>query len=135
MELLRASSTLATVGSMEASESSEALTAIMNGFKLETEDAMEVVDKLSHLDLIAATSSEELAVALQRVSAYADSAGVSIDKMLAYITTVSSVTRLSAETIGNGWKSIFSRMQNVKASKQFDDYGEAILYMYGRIQK
>lgn len=100
MELLRASTTLATVGNMQASESSEALTAIMNGFKLETEDAMEVVDKLSHLDLIAATSSEELAVALQRVSAYADSAGVSIDKMLAYITTVSSVTRLSAKCLG-----------------------------------
>lgn len=72
----------------------------MNGFKLETEDAMEVVDKLSHLDLIAATSSEELAVSLQRVSAYANSAGVSIDRMLAYITTVSSVTRLSAKCLG-----------------------------------
>ena len=37
------------------------------------------------------------------------------------------------ETIGNGWKSIFSRMQNVKASKQFDDYGESMEYriIYG----
>lgn len=33
------------------------------------------------------------------------------------------------ETIGNGWKSIFSRMQNVKASKQFDDYGESMEYI------
>ena len=69
----------------------------MNGFKLEVNDVSGVVDKLTHLDLIAATSSEELATALQRVSSFAESAGVSIDKMLAYITVTSETTRLSAK--------------------------------------
>ena len=72
---------------------------------------------------------------LQRVAAFSSTAGVSMDKMLGILTTTSSVTRQSAETIGTGWKSILSRLQNVKAGKSIDDMGEAILYMYGRIQK
>ena len=72
---------------------------------------------------------------LQRVAAFSSTAGVSMDKMLGILTTTSSVTRQSAETIGTGLKSILSRLQNVKAGKSIDDMGEAILYMYGRIQK
>lgn len=35
----------------------------LNGYKLGADDAMNVVDKLVNIDLIAATSSEELATA------------------------------------------------------------------------
>lgn len=50
-ELLRASTMLATVGNMEAAESTEALTATLNGFNLAASDAMAVVDILNALDL------------------------------------------------------------------------------------
>ena len=85
---------------MDAGEATQALTAILNGFKLEASDAADVVDKLTTLDLEAATSSEELATALQRTASFAESAGVSIDKMLALITTTSETTRLSAKCLG-----------------------------------
>ena len=42
---------LATVGNMEAAESTEALTATLNGFNLAASDAMAVVDTLNALDL------------------------------------------------------------------------------------
>ena len=63
---------------------------------------------------------------LQRTASFAESAGVSIDKMLALITTTSETTRLSAETIGNGFKSILSRMQSVASGKAVDDAGESL---------
>lgn len=49
-ELLKASTMLATIGDMEAGEASEALTAVLNGFNMQSDAAMEVVDTLNALD-------------------------------------------------------------------------------------
>lgn len=98
-ELLRSSMTLSKVGAIESSQATELLTSSLNGYKLEAKDAMSVVDKISAIDLAAATSSEELATALSRTANSANDAGVSFDKLLAMIGTTSSVTRKSASTI------------------------------------
>ena len=117
---------LATVGNMEAAESTKALTATLNGFNLAASDAMSVVDTLNALDLAYATSAEELTTALQRVSSVAQTAGVGFQDLASILTVVSSNTRLSAETIGNGLKSLFSRLQNIKVGKYLDENGEAL---------
>ena len=117
---------MATLGAMESSEATQKLTAILNSYKLEADDAAEVVDKLVNADLIAATSTEELATAFQYSASFASAAGVSFDKMVGMLTTASETTRLSAETVGQAFKSMFSRLQNVKAGKSIDDEGEAI---------
>ena len=91
--------TLSKVGAMESAEATELLTSTLNGYKFAAQDAMTVVDKISSIDLAAATSSYELATALSRTANSANDAGVSFDKLLAMIGTVSSVTRKSASTI------------------------------------
>ena len=53
-------------------------------------------------------------------------AGVSLDEMIGMITIVSSTTRRSAESIGQSFKTIFSRLQNVAAGKDIDDAGESL---------
>lgn len=98
-QLLKASMTLSKVGAIESSQATQLLTSSLNGYKLEAKDAMSVVDKISEIDLKAATSSEELATALARTANIANDSEVSFDKLLAMIGTVSSVTRRSAETI------------------------------------
>lgn len=98
-ELLKASMTLSKVGAIESSQATELLTSSLNGYKLEAQDAISVVDKISSIDLAAATSSYELATALSRTANSASDANVSFDKLLAMIGTTSSVTRKSAETI------------------------------------
>lgn len=118
--------TLSKVGAIESAEATELLTSSLNGYKLEAQDAMSVVDKISSIDLAAATSSYELATALARTANSANDAGVSFDKLLAMIGTVSSVTRKSASTIGESFKTIFARMGNVAAGKDTDDMGEPL---------
>lgn len=118
--------TLSKVGAMESAEATELLTSTLNGYKFEAEEAMNVVDKVSAIDMAAATSSEELMTALSRTANSADDAGVSFDKLLAMIGTVSSVTRKSASTIGESFKTIFSRLSNVAAGKDIDDEGESL---------
>lgn len=76
--------------------------------------------------MIAATSSEELATSLRYVSSMAKNAGMEIDQMIGILTVGSETTRLSAETVGNAWKSILTRMQQVKASVDVDDMGEPL---------
>lgn len=98
-QLLKTSMTFAKVGALESSQATELLTSTMNGYKFEVKDAMSVVDKMTAIDLEAATSTEELATALARTANMANTSGVSFEKLLGMIGTVSSVTRRSAETI------------------------------------
>lgn len=73
-----------------------------------------------------ATSAGEIATALQYTAASAGMAGMSLDEMIGMITIVSSTTRRSAESIGQSFKTIFSRLQNVAAGKELDDEGEKL---------
>ena len=67
----------------------------------------------------------------------AKNAGITLDQMIGIIAVGSETTRTSAETIGNAWKSILTRMQQVKAGVNVDDMGkplnnvEKVLTKYG----
>lgn len=117
---------MSKLGDMEATQATEIVTSIMNGFNLEASDMMSVLDKLTQADNMAASSILEIGTALQRTSVSARLAGVSFDEMVAMITTVSEVTRKSSETIGESFKTIFSRYQNVTMGKDVDEFGESI---------
>ena len=54
---------------------------------------------------------------MQRSSVSGQQAGVTFDKLVSYIATVSSVTRRSAENIGESFKTMFARMQDIKEGK------------------
>lgn len=124
--LLKASTMLSTVGNMGADEASTALTSIINGFGMATDQATHVIDTLDALDLAYATSTSELAEGLQRSASVAKTAGMSFEDLASIMTVVSSTTRLSGETIGNGMKSLFSRLQNIKVGKYVSDTGEQL---------
>lgn len=98
LDLTRESIKLAKLGNLDTAQATEYLTSTLNGFKLEAKDAAGVVDKLIQLDNNYATSAGEIATALQRSSNSAQQAGIGFDKLAAYITVVSSVTRKSAIT-------------------------------------
>lgn len=123
-KLLTASTMLSKLGMLESTEATELLTATLNGFKLSANEAIGVVDKLSAVDLKFATSTGEIATALQYVASSADSVGLDFDKLVGLITVGSETTRLSAETIGNAWKTLVSRLTNVKMGKFLSDDGE-----------
>ena len=125
-QLLRASMTLSKVGAIESSEATELLTSTLNGYKMEASDAMGVVDALSKVDLVAATSVEELAEALQHTANMARVNGVGFKDLVGMIGAVSEATRLSASIVGNSFKTIFSRLTNIAAGKNIDDEGESI---------
>jgi TP901 family phage tail tape measure protein len=119
--LLKDSMMMSKLANLDAAQSTEYMTSIMNGFKLSVDDMLPSLDKLLALDNSMATSTGELASAMQYSAAVANQAGVSYDELAAYIGTVSSVTRLSSETIGQSFKTMFTRMEQIKIGKLFED--------------
>ena len=116
---------LAKLGNLDTAESTEYLTAIVNGFGKEANEAADIVSKLIALDNMAATSAGEIATAMQYSSAVANETGVSFENLAAMITNVSSSTRLSGEMIGTAFRSMFIRMQQVK-SGAIDETGMSL---------
>ena len=53
--------------------------------------------------------------AMSRVSTTANTAGVSMDKLLGYLATTGEVTQRSMSSIGESFKTIFARMSDIKA--------------------
>jgi len=113
-ELLKASTMMGKLGNMALADSTEALTSVLNSFKLEAKDAVGIVDRLVAVDNVAATSTNELAVALRYVAAVAGESGVSIEQLVSYIAVMSQTTRLNAEQIGQAMKTMLTRMQDIQ---------------------
>lgn len=125
-KLIETSTKLSKLGMMDASEATQLLTATLNGFNVAVADSESIVDKLVKVDMNFATSTQELATALQYTAASANLAGVNLDQMIGLIATVSATTRRSAESIGQSFKTMFSRLQRVSAGKNLDEYGESL---------
>lgn len=125
-DALRASLILSTVANMDSATSTKYLIAAMNAYGLEASELIDVVDKLSAVDIVAATSSEELGEALSLSASSAQLAGIDLDKYLGMLATVSETTRQSASSIGNSFKTILARLQQVKLGSLLDEEGQDI---------
>jgi len=99
-KLLTASMMMSKLAAMDSADATEKLTAIMNGFNFEASQAQHVLDVLITLDNNYATSTNEIASAMQRSSNSAQLAGVSFEQLASYITIISATTRKSSESIG-----------------------------------
>lgn len=124
--LLTASTIQSKLANIDAATSTDLLTSTLNGYQMAAEDAMHVVDALTAIDFAAATSVQELAVALQKTANTARESGVEFETLAGYIAAVSENTRQAPELIGNAFRTLFTRMQNVKAGKAIDEYGDSL---------
>lgn len=107
--------------SASAEEMSEMLTAVWNSYQVGEEELEKYVDIMAALGAATATSTEEIATAMQKVAATANTVGVSMQQMSSIIATVSSVTREAPESIGTSFKTILARMGDLKVGKTLED--------------
>lgn len=114
-DLVTSSLYLSKLGMIDSGQATEYMTSMLHGFKLEAEDAMEVVDKLTAVDMKAATSAGEIAQALQQFATTAQLSGVNMDEAVAMAATIQDVSQSGASTVGAALKTILSRFGNVKS--------------------
>lgn len=119
-ELLKQSMTLSIVGDMEAAESTNALTAALKGYKLEVEDASDVVDKYFAVDMAAATSSSDMATALAKTAANAKLAGLSLNDVIGQLAVTNETMKESGEETGTFYNTMLSRIGALKSGRLSD---------------
>ena len=120
-ELIKNSMILSKIGMIDTGDATQYLVSALNGYKLSAESALEVISKLSNVDMNAAVSAGGIAEAMSRTATSADQAGVSIDRLIGMIATMKDVSQASDERVGTAIKSIVSRYSQVKANK-YKDY-------------
>jgi len=120
LTLTRAAISAAKVAGIDATQSVDYLTTALNGFQLSAEQAMKVSDKFASIAAQSATSYEEIAIALSKVAAQANLAGMSIDYTTALLAKGIETTREAPETIGTALKTVIARM------RELGDYGETL---------
>lgn len=125
-ELIKSSQVLSKVGMIESAESASYLISSLKGYKIAAENSMDVVSKLTSVDLEAAVSAGGLAEALSKCSNIADNSGVAMNRLIGYTATVGEVTQKSMSEVGNSFQSIFSRMNNIKLGIWTDENGESL---------
>lgn len=111
----------ANVTGQQASQVSEQLTAIWNGYKVQASEAELYIDKVAKVAATTAADLEEMATGMSKVASAANSAGVDIDQLNAMLATVISVTREAPETIGTSFRTIFARLGDLKMGGEDED--------------
>ena len=124
----------ANVTGTEVTKMADLLTAVMNGYKKEASEAMNVTDKLAAVGAATGSDFEELASGMSRVASVANQVGVSIDSLNAQIATITTVTREAPESIGVALKTIYSRMAEIKVAGKITDE-EGLTYTTGNAEK
>lgn len=134
-QLIEASTVMSKISGQAQADVAQELIAIQNAFNMSAQDMMSVVDKLTTVDNDSATSTAELGQALERTAASAQNAGITFDELVSYVATVSSVTRKSAESIGESFKTIFARMQSIKQGLDYDQEGQPLSNVEASLNK
>ena len=116
-QLTNASMQLSTLGMINSADATSYLISVLKGWKLEATEIQGVVDKLTAVDMQAAISAGDLAEAMSRASNSAQMAGTSLDRYIAYLTTITDVTQKSAASVGESMKTVYARYQNIAAGK------------------
>lgn len=116
MELTTETLKMAKIANLDYASATDYMTTAMNGFQLSAADASRIVDVYSELAGIAATDTSELAVAMSKTSAIANSAGMSFEATSAMLTQMIEQTREAPEALGTSLKTVISRFQELKAN-------------------
>lgn len=67
LKMTEASIAVSKTGGIDAAEAADRLTAAVRGYQLSANEAMDIADKMSALDAAAASSVDELTVAMQNL--------------------------------------------------------------------
>lgn len=110
----------AKIAGISAAESIQYMTSAINGFNLAATDATRVSDVFANIAAISATDYEQLAIALSKVSAQANLAGMSIEYTTALLAKGIETTQEAPESIGTALKTIVARM------RELSDYGKTL---------
>lgn len=126
--LIKDAIVLSKIGNLSSAESTKYLASIMDGYKISAEGAMSIVDKLSSVDVASGANIGGLAAGISEVAKNADSAGISLDKLLGYFAAVGDSSQAEMKNLSGSINAVLSRMENIRLSKleDYENNGESL---------
>lgn len=112
---------MANVTGQSAEKVSDQMTAIWNNFAKGGENLEYYADVITALGAATASSSEEISRGLEKFAAIADTVGLSYENATAALATITATTRQSADTVGTGLRTLFSRLQSLSLGETLED--------------
>ena len=125
--------TLTRLTSLKAEEAVSGLTAAVNAFGNAGLTTTDIIDKLAAVDVKFAVSSEDLIKALERTGAVAIDAGVEIDSLIGLVAALQQTTARGGAVIGNGLKTIFTRIQRPESLRQLENMDMVVRDLGGAV--
>ena len=117
MERMETAVKYAKISNTDFTSSVQILTATVNSMNIDIDRASDV---FSGLGDAAAISSEDIGKAMSKVGGSAGALGIEFEKVASQATVIMANTQESAESIGHGLASIYSRMSQMR-QKGFDE--------------
>ena len=114
---------LTRLSGLDVVSSTESITAALNSFNQTAITSNELINKLIAVDTGFAVSSADLAEAIKRVGSSAQDVGVSLDELIALVTSAQQITSRGGSVIGNSFKTIFTRLQRPEVLTALDELG------------
>ena len=105
---------------IDIASANKSLISTLQGFKLNAEDAMSIIDKFNEVANNMPIDSSGIGEALQRSASSFYAASTDLDKSIALITATNSVVQ-NPEVVGNMWKTVSMRIRGAKS--ELEDAG------------
>lgn len=118
-ELIDISSTaqvLQNISDLDATGAVDTLTSAMLNFNITAAESIQISDKLNEVDNNFAISTKDLSDGIRKAASTAKTFGVDINELTGYIAAIGSTTRESGAIVGNGLKTIISRITTMEGA-------------------
>ena len=110
------SAMLAKLGMIDTAKATEYMVSAVKGYNVAIEDAEQIVDMATALDMKYAVSAGYILEAMARTASGAKLAKVEMSELQSLIAIIGETTQKDASVIGESLKTAFSRYANVKAT-------------------
>jgi TP901 family phage tail tape measure protein len=124
VELTRVATMASNVTDLSVADASKALSTSMINFKIQTKDAMSVLDQLNEIQNNYKASAKDVAEGLAEVGGAAQQSGVKIQEMEGFLTSLISSQGIQGSEAGTAMRSFISRTFRI-GSEGAEDAGKA----------
>lgn len=109
---------VANASGLNADDSAEYVTAVLNGYKVGSEEAEKAMDILARVGADTASSLDELSEAMSKTASTANAMGMTEEQLASSLATVIQVTRQDASSVGTAFKTILMRISDIEAGTE-----------------
>ena len=112
---------MANVTKENMEDVSSYMTAVWNNFDDGSKSLEHYADVMTALGAATASSTKEIAAGLEKFASIGKTIGLSYDYATSALATIVAKTRQSADTVGTGLRTIFSRLQGLSLGETLED--------------